>query len=87
MTSSALINVSPSLHLIDTSGNVPGAFTGPLTTAGAQQQTDAMLQSFASGGNSGGNAGMSIAMPITGNTQPWQQFVTQDLRNHLVFKL
>ncbi|XP_022111223.1 histone acetyltransferase p300-like isoform X3 [Acanthaster planci] len=33
------------------------------------------------------NAGMGITMPIPGNTQPWQQFVTQDLRYHIVFKL
>ncbi|XP_022111294.1 histone acetyltransferase p300-like isoform X2 [Acanthaster planci] len=33
------------------------------------------------------NAGMGITMPIPGNTQPWQQFVSQDLRYHIVFKL
>ncbi|XP_022111662.1 histone acetyltransferase p300-like [Acanthaster planci] len=76
---------------LNTSANSPGnltssagAFTGPLTTASTQQQTDAMLQSFAPGSNSGSNASMGIAMPITGNTHPWQQFVTQDLP---VFKI
>ena len=64
-----------------------GAYTSPAMTVGDQQQTDAMEQSFAPASNSGVNAGIHIAMPITENMQPWHQFVTQDLRNHLVFKL
>ena len=32
-------------------------------------------------------AGACVAVPSTGPAQPWHQYVTQDLRNHLVYKL